>query len=121
MIAFHPIPNTSQCDQPKWYRAPSLPLLLLPEAVPLIPPSIMQADQMAALRAAGGGGMPNAQQAQEQQKKAEEAEKMRGDLLERLATPEARERLATIKLVKPDKALATLGLPFAELFFVQPS
>ena len=51
----------------------------------------------------GGGGMPTQQQVQEQQAKAQQAEEMRKELLQKVMTPEALERLARIALVKADK------------------
>jgi len=52
---------------------------------------------------AGGGGPTNQQQAAQQQEKAAQEKKMREDLLTKLVAPDARERLANITLVKPDK------------------
>ena len=49
-----------------------------------------------------GGGKDGGAQAQEQQK-AEQAEAMRKDILEKMMTLDAAERLARIKLTKPDK------------------
>ena len=50
-----------------------------------------------------GGGMPSQQQVQEQQAKAAQQEEMRKELLQKVLSPEAAERLARIALVKPDK------------------
>ena len=52
----------------------------------------------------GAGGMPSAGQMQEMQQKQEQQESMRKDLLQKILTPEAQERLARISLVKSDKA-----------------
>ncbi|KAL1503379.1 hypothetical protein AB1Y20_011430 [Prymnesium parvum] len=50
------------------------------------------------------GSMPtNPQQAAQAQEKAAQEKQMREDLLTRLVSPDARERLANIMLVKPDK------------------
>ena len=51
-----------------------------------------------------GGGLPSQQQVQQQQEKAKQQEEMRKDLLQKVLTPEAADRLARIALVKPDKA-----------------
>lgn len=51
----------------------------------------------------GMGGMPSQQQVQEQQAKAQQQEEQRKEILEKLLTPEAADRLARIALVKPDK------------------
>jgi len=51
------------------------------------------------------GGMPPPQQQQaEQQAKAQQQEEMRKELLQKVLTPEALERLHRIGLVKADKA-----------------
>lgn len=47
--------------------------------------------------------MPTQQQAAQQQEKAAQEKQMRDDLLTKMVSPEARERLANIMLVKPDK------------------
>lgn len=66
------------------------------------------------------GGMPTQQQVQEQQAKAQAMEEQRKELLQKVLTPEANDRLARIALVKPDKVrfarsrscgAASLGLP----------
>jgi hypothetical protein len=49
------------------------------------------------------GGMPTQQQVQEQQAKAAQQEEQRKEILQKLLTPEAADRLARIALVKPDK------------------
>ena len=48
----------------------------------------------------GMGGMPSQQQVQEQQAKAQQQEEQRKEILEKLLTPEAADRLARIALVK---------------------
>merc|ERR1719217_39812 len=48
--------------------------------------------------------MPTQQQVQEQQAKAQAMEEQRKELLQKVLTPEANDRLARIALVKPDKA-----------------
>ena len=50
------------------------------------------------------GGMPSAAQMQQQQEKAEKAKEMRDELLKKVLSPEAAERLNRIKIVKSDKA-----------------
>jgi hypothetical protein len=50
-----------------------------------------------------GGGMPTQQQAQEMKQKQEQQENMRKELLQKVLTPEANDRLARIALVKSDK------------------
>lgn len=61
--------------------------------------------QMKALQAQmASGGMPsNPQQAAAAQERAEQEKQMREDLLTKLVSPEARERLSNIMLVKPQK------------------
>lgn len=61
--------------------------------------------QLQALQAQlASGGMPaNPQQAAAAQEKAQQEKQMREDLLTRLVAPDARERLANIMLVKPQK------------------
>ena len=54
----------------------------------------------------GMGGMPSQQQVQEQQAKVQAAEEQRKELLQKVLTPEANDRLARIALVKPDKVRA---------------
>jgi len=48
--------------------------------------------------------MPTQQQAQEMKQKQEQQENMRKELLQKVLTPEANDRLARIALVKSDKA-----------------
>jgi len=50
------------------------------------------------------GGMPSQQQVMEQQQKAQAQEEQRKELLQKILTPEAADRLARIELVKPEKA-----------------
>jgi len=45
----------------------------------------------------------NQQQAAQQQEKAAQEQQMREDLLTKMVAADARERLANIKIVKPDK------------------
>ena len=49
------------------------------------------------------GGMPSQQQVMEQQQKAQAQEEQRKELLQKILTPEAADRLARIELVKPEK------------------
>ena len=49
------------------------------------------------------GGIPSQQQVQQQQQQQEKHEEQRKELLQKILTPEAQERLARIALVKPDK------------------
>jgi len=49
------------------------------------------------------GGIPSQQQMQDQQAKAAAQEEQRKEILQKLLTPEAADRLARIALVKPDK------------------
>ncbi|DBA01355.1 TPA: hypothetical protein N0F65_001594 [Lagenidium giganteum] len=52
-------------------------------------------------------GMPmSAEQMQAEQAKQKEQEEMRNSLMPQVMTPEARERLSRIKIVKPEKARA---------------
>ncbi|EOD06730.1 hypothetical protein EMIHUDRAFT_249673 [Emiliania huxleyi CCMP1516] len=48
--------------------------------------------------------MPTQQDVAQAQQKQVEQEQMRADLLVRILSPEAKERLSRIALVKPDKA-----------------
>eukprot|EP00940_MAST-03C_sp_MAST-3C-sp2_P000446 g446.t1 len=69
----------------------------------------MDADLAAArAKSAGAGGQSNMsgemQKIQAQQKKKQEYEEMKKAVLKQLLTPEARHRLSTIALVKPQKA-----------------
>ena len=52
----------------------------------------------------GSGGMPTQKGAAEQQAKMEQERQMREELLQKLLTVDAKERLNRIKVVKPDRA-----------------
>ena len=52
--------------------------------------------------------MPSQEQVMQQQQKAQQQEEMRKELLQKILTPEAQERINRIQLVKPEKARATL-------------
>ncbi|KAI9056913.1 DNA-binding TFAR19-related protein [Trametes coccinea BRFM310] len=62
----------------------------------------MEESELAALRAAQGGG--SSAQGGEDQAKREAEEQMRRDMLATILDPAARERLARIALVSPDRA-----------------
>jgi len=68
----------------------------------------LQQQLQAAMAGAGGGagpqGMPTQQDAMAAQEKKKAEEEMREDLLTRLLAPDAKERIARLSLVKPDKA-----------------
>jgi len=53
---------------------------------------------------AGGGGVPNVEEQQKAVEKKHQMEEARSHMLTQVLTPEARERLSRIALVKPDKA-----------------
>lgn len=55
------------------------------------------------LQGSGPGGMPTQADAQAAQAKEAEKESMRQDMLTKVMAPDAKERLARISLVKPDK------------------
>lgn len=58
------------------------------------------------MQAAQGGGASNAAYAAAQQAEMDRREAERSEVLRRLLTPEARERLGRIRLAKPDVAQA---------------
>ncbi|KAF6254228.1 programmed cell death protein 5 [Scenedesmus sp. NREL 46B-D3] len=65
--------------------------------------------RMAEMMAASGGapgapGMPSAEDAEQQEEARRAAEEQRRTMLHAVMTPDARERLARVALVKPDKA-----------------
>ena len=55
------------------------------------------------LQGTGPGGMPTQADAAQAQAKQAEAESQRQDILTKVMAPDAKERLARISLVKPDK------------------
>ena len=52
------------------------------------------------------GGLPTQQQVMQQQQQAQAQEEQRKELLQRILTPEALERIKRIELVKPEKVSA---------------
>jgi hypothetical protein len=49
------------------------------------------------------GGMPTQEQVMQQREKQEKMEEQRSEILQKIMTPEAQERLKRIELVKPEK------------------
>jgi len=52
----------------------------------------------------GGGGMPTQQQIMEAKQKEAQQEEMRSELLKKILTADAQERIKRIGIVKPEKA-----------------
>ncbi|QDZ24459.1 programmed cell death protein 5-like protein [Chloropicon primus] len=62
--------------------------------------------EIMAQQGGGAGGMPqNMEQAQQQAEQRQAAEEQRQEMLVRILTPDARERLNRVRLVKPEKAM----------------
>ena len=67
-----------------------------PREQTIMDPAALQAMQ-------AGGGMPTQQQVQQEQQKAEQQAEMRNGLLDKILTVDARERIKTIAITKPEK------------------